>query len=124
MPDLESELELVTQELMAKRAEHASIGAQVKGLEARQAALRRAVVEADCSPVDNTDLTTMVRNDAIIAVLKRAGRPMRIPEIVDALHEAGRTSERNQDIQFYLSNLKKKERVVWVDRGVYALPGY
>jgi hypothetical protein len=66
----------------------------------------------------------MVRKDAIIAVLDKAGRPMRIREIVDALHAAGRTWERNTDIQFYLSNLKKKERVVWVDRGVYALPGF
>jgi len=49
---------------------------------------------------------------------------MHMPEIVRALHEAGRTSERNTDIQFYLSNLKKNERVVRVDRGVYALPGY
>jgi hypothetical protein len=71
---------------------------------------------------DSFDLTTLTRNDAIIAVLEKAGRPMSIQEIVDALHESGRTSERNTDVQFYLSALKKKERVVWVDRGVYALP--
>lgn len=124
MTDLESELELVTEELTAKRAEYASIGAQVKGLEARQAALRRAVAEADATPVDTSDLTTMARNDAIIAVLKKSGQPMSIQEILDALHAAGRTFERNTDIQFYLSNLKKRERVVWVNRGVYALPSY
>jgi hypothetical protein len=37
MTDRESELELVTEELTAERAEYASIGAQVKGLEARRA---------------------------------------------------------------------------------------
>lgn len=124
MTDLEAELQLVTRELAAKRAEYTSIDAQVKGLEARQAALRRALADADRGPVDASELTTMVRNDAIIAVLEKAGRPMRIQEIVDALHAAGRTWERNTDIQFYLSNLKKKERVVWVGRGVYALPGF
>jgi hypothetical protein len=124
MNDLRSELELVTRELAAKRAQYAIIGAEVKGLETRQAALRRAIAEMDSSPVDDSDLAGMVRNDAIIAVLKQAGRPMKIQEIVDALHGAGRTSERNTDIQFYLSNLKKKERVVWVDRGMYALPSY
>jgi hypothetical protein len=123
MTDLEAELELVTQELMAKRADYASLGAEVKGLEVRQAALRKAIAERNSSPVGNPDLTTMVRKDAIIAVLKKAGRPMRIPEVVDALREAGRT-DRNVDVGLYLSTLKQEERVVWVDRGVYALPSY
>jgi hypothetical protein len=93
--------------------------------EMRRRPRRRAGLsaEAEANRVDGSDLTTMARSDAIMAVLKKADRPMRIPEILDALHEAGRTSERNTDVGDYLSTLEKKQRVVRVDRGVYTLPG-
>jgi len=66
----------------------------------------------------------MVRNDAIIAVLKKAGRPCAFQRSWMLRMREGGDRSAAQDLQFYLSNPKKEERVVRVDRGVHALPGY
>jgi Transcriptional regulator, AbiEi antitoxin len=87
-----------------------------------RAALMEALAEADNGRVDHSSIASMTKSDAIIAVLKNAMRPMRIKEIVDALHQAGRPDEQSMTINIYLSDLTRSGRIVRTQRGVYAFP--
>jgi hypothetical protein len=58
---------------------------------------------------------------AIVEVLVEQPQPMRIAQIVQALHEAGRTEETYSGVSVYLGNLVKDGSVTRVDRGLYTV---
>jgi hypothetical protein len=122
--DLKKDLGRVTTELAAAEAELARIRAWVEGLRAERDALTREI--ASLNPADviaAEDVVGMVKADAIVAVLRNAKpRPLRAAGIVDALHQAGRTSEVAQNVSVYLDGLLKQGRVVRVARGEYTAP--
>jgi len=124
MDDIRKDLERVTAELAAAEADFARLSARVEGLRAERDALTRAV--ASLSPtnaVTAKDIASMVKNDAIVAVLRNAKpQPLRAAGIVDALHRAGRTNEVAQNVSVYLDGLLKQRRVVRVARGEYTVP--
>jgi septal ring factor EnvC (AmiA/AmiB activator) len=123
METLENDLERVTADLAATEAELARLGARAEGLRAERDALTRALTALQpANETSASDIAGMVKNDAIVAVLRNARpRPLRAAGIVDALHQAGRTNEIAQNISVYLDGLLKQGRVVRVARGEYTV---
>jgi len=124
MDGLENDLKRVTSDLAAAEAELARANARVEGLRAERDALTRVVtsLKPDGSAAAD-DIATMVKADAIVAVLRRAKpRPLRTAGIVDAMHEAGRSNEVQQNVSVYLDSLLKQGRVIRVARGEYTVP--
>lgn len=120
--DLQDELDRVIAELDAAQREIALLGAKVHGLTAQRDALA-AAIQAGAAPREpgtQTPLSTMRKDDAIVAVLRQAGRPLTTSEIVSALRAAGRANENYNGISVYLTNLTGQERVRRVGRGLYA----
>ncbi len=115
---LRSELEQVTAELGAARTQHASLGAKVTGLEAREAALIRAVKRSE------GDTTTRGasghRTDEIVEVLAACGLDMSIKEVISALGRAGRPNETYDNVSADLAYLTQGNRIRRVQRGIYA----
>ncbi len=65
----------------------------------------------------------MVRNDAIVSVLRNAKpKPLRAAGIVEALRQAGRTNDSTTNVSVYLDGLHKQKRVIRVARGEYTVP--
>lgn len=124
MEPLSSELERVVAELATTEAELARLGARAEGLRAERAALNRAI--ASLSPareVAAQDIASMVRNDAIVSVLRNAKpKPLRAAGIVEALRQAGRTNDSTTNVSVYLDGLHKQKRVIRVARGEYTVP--
>jgi len=121
---LSSELERVVAELATTEAELARLGARAEGLRAERDALNRAI--ASLSPaceVAAQDIASMVRNDAIVSVLRNAKpKPLRAAGIVEALSQAGRTNDSTTNVSVYLDGLHKQKRVIRVARGEYTVP--
>jgi len=121
---LSSELERVVAELATTEAELARLGARAEGLRAERDALNRAI--ASLSPareVAAQDIASMVRNDAIVSVLRNAKpKPLRAAGIVEALRQAGRTNDSTTNVSVYLDGLHKQKRVIRVARGEYTVP--
>ena len=115
---LKSELEQVTSDLAAARTEYASLGAKIAGLEARRAALSRALTGPERRSTGA--FTARYRTDAIVAILTDAGVEMSINEVVQALHWAGRPGETYDNVGIDLAYLAEQGRVARVRRGVYA----
>lgn len=124
MEPLSSELERVVAELATTEAELARLGARAEGLRAERDALNRAI--ASLSPareVAAQDIASMVRNDAIVSVLRNAKpKPLRAAGIVEALRQAGRTNDSTTNVSVYLDGLHKQKRVIRVARGEYTVP--
>jgi len=116
---LRSELEQVTAELAAARTEYASLGARIAGVEARRAALSRALTDTDRRGVGDPGLAAGYRTDAIVTVLQRAGTEMSIQDVVVALRDAGRPHETQDNVGVDLAYLAAQGRVVRIRRGVY-----
>jgi hypothetical protein len=124
MESLSKELERVVADLAATEADLVRLGARAEGLRAERDALNRAITsrkpDAD---LDGRDIASMVRNDAIVAVLRNAKpRPLRAAGIVQALLDAGRTNESTTNVSVYLDGLYKQKQVIRVARGEYTVP--
>jgi hypothetical protein len=118
---LENELDRVEAELAAARVEHARLGAKIDGLKAERDALAEAVrsIPSAAATSVTDDLSGMTKKQAIVAILTRAGQPMRIGEIVKAFHAAGRTGDNYSGISVYLDTMLKEGKVRRVERGLY-----
>lgn len=115
---LKAELDEVTAELATARTEYASLGARIAGLQARRAALIRALSETarqDRAAVGAAGY----RTDAIVAALDAAGAEMTINEVLVALRETGRVHETYDNVGVDLAYLADRGRVTRVRRGVY-----
>jgi hypothetical protein len=120
MSSLQDELSRIESELRAAKMVLARDEARVRGLEAEREALASsldAMTNELQAPAE--DLSRSRKDEAIVAVLQAAPGPMRIPEIVEALHRAGRPDESYNVVAIYLNGLVKKERVRRVRRGEY-----
>ncbi len=117
---LESELAQVTSELAIARTEYASLGAKIAGLEARRAALSRALGGTGRRSAEAPGIAATPRTDAIVAVLKNAGTEMSINDVVAALRDAGRPHETYDNVGVDLAYLAQQGRVARARRGVYA----
>jgi hypothetical protein len=118
---LRSELEQVTAELEAARMEYASLGAKIAGLEARRAALSRAVPGMEeHSSFGSAELPAKYRTEDIVEVLTAVGTEMTIKQVIAALHESGRTAETYDNVGADLAYLAEEGRIARVRRGVYA----
>lgn len=124
MNALENDLERVTADLTATEADLARLSARAEGLRAERDALNRAIAAlSPASTISAEDIARMVKNDAIVAVLRNAKpQPLRAAGIVDALHQAGRTNESATNISVYLDGLLKRGRVARIARGEYTVP--
>lgn len=117
--ELQSELDQVTAELTAARIQHASLGARIAGLEARQLALTRAL--GNLQPTDSKRAQTpRYRTDAIVAVLEASGTEMSIQDVITGLADIGRPGETYDNVGVDLAYLAERGRVTRVRRGVYA----
>ncbi|MDQ1658056.1 MAG: hypothetical protein QOD41_3139 [Cryptosporangiaceae bacterium] len=124
MVEIEKDVARLSAELVAAEAEVARWTARVEGLRAERDSLVRAAAALTPGAAPHAgDIARMVKADAIVAVLGLAKpQPLRVPEIVDALHRAGRSGEVPQNISVYLDGLLKQGRVVRVARGEYTVP--
>ena len=110
------ELAQVEAELGEAQAEHAMLTARVEGLKARQAALRQAVAAENGRGASRDEIARMTKNEAIVAVVDR---PMRIDDVVEALHAAGREQESYMPVSMYLGELVRKGRLARIRHGLY-----
>lgn len=117
---LESELDQVTTELAAARIEYASLGARIAGLQARHAALSKAVSGAGQQSCPSGSPAPAYRTDAIVAILDAAGTEMSINDVLAALRQAGRGHETYDNVGVDLAYLAERGRVTRVRRGIYA----
>ncbi|HMD26851.1 MAG TPA: hypothetical protein VKH61_22345 [Streptosporangiaceae bacterium] len=117
---LESELDQVTTELAAARIEYASLGARIAGLQARHAALSKAVSGAGQQSRPSGSAAPGYRTDAIVAIMDTAGTEMSINDVLAALRQAGRGHETYDNVGVDLAYLAERGRVTRVRRGIYA----
>ena len=117
---LESELDQVTTELAAARIEYASLGARIAGLQARHAALSKAVSGAGQQSRPSGSAAPGYRTDAIVAILDAAGSEMSINDVLAAIRQAGRGHETYDNVGVDLAYLAERGRVTRVRRGIYA----
>ena len=117
---LRAELDHVTSELGAAQTEHASLGAKIAGLVARQSALRKTLQVVE--PGEDTDPVPRqrYRTDAIVAVLTKAGSPLAINDVIAGLRGTGRPGEAYDNVSTDLAYLAEKGRITRVKRGTYA----
>lgn len=117
---LKSELDQVTAELAVARTQYASLGARIAGLQARQAALSRALPDAARQGQAAAGPAAGYRTDAIVAVLEAGGTEMSINEVLAALQDARRGHDTYDNVGVDLAYLAERGRVTRVRRGVYA----
>ena len=117
---LQAELEQVTAELAAAKIQYASLGAQIAGLEARKAALGRAMPRTEERSQGSADITPRYRTEGIEEILAGKGTEMTINDVVAALREAGRPDETYDNVGADLAYLADAKRIARVRRGVYA----
>ena len=117
---LRSEIEHVRSELAAAEVEYASLGAKIKGLQARLEALTRA--HSGMTGHGGKASSTKPRTDAIVDVLMAADTEMTINDVIAALHDSGRDHESYDNIASDLAYLADRGRIEKPRRGVYARP--
>lgn len=118
--NLRADFQQITAQLNEALREQARINARIAGLQAERDALAQALATtSDGRDGDRLDLSRMSKTDAILAVLRSAGSPLTIPEIVTALHDAGRPRETYNGVSVYLQGLLAEERVDRPSRGHY-----
>lgn len=111
-----AELTRVGTELAQAQVEHATLTARIEGLKAQQAALRQALATGNGHGASKDEIARMNKADAIVAVVDR---PMRIDDVVEALHAAGREQETYMPVSMYLGDLVKNKRLVRISHGLY-----
>ena len=125
MAELEETLRQLESELAEATEQQALLNAHILGLRAHRDALLQisdltaASAASDRRPEEGRALTSMTKSEAIVAVLRQSHAPMSIREIVEALREAGRTSETYNGISVYLQTLLSQDRVRRPERGRY-----
>lgn len=124
MSDLDSELARVRDELAEARVQEIRLAARITGLEAERDALMTALSRPSAAPPGTLALASMTKDRAIVAVLEASPRPLKIGEIVDALHDAGRPAEQYNGVSVYLDTLLKQGRVQRPERGLYTARGH
>src|SRR5579875_445144 len=117
---LRAELEQVTTELATARVEYASLGAKIAGLEARGAALSRAIPGDSTSAPGGISGIGKYRTDDIVEVLQAAGMEMPINDVIAALRDAGRPDETYDNVSADLAYLAERGRISRIRRGVYS----
>jgi hypothetical protein len=124
---IEDDLERVEAELASTETDLARLGARAEGLRAERDALSRAIASlkpdddrSEQTTISAKDIGQMVRNDAIVAVLRNAQpQALRAAEISEALGRAGRPNDPVATVSVYLDGLLKQRRVLRVARGLY-----
>jgi hypothetical protein len=109
---LGAELRDVTAELTSARTRYAILATQIAGLEARHAALTKAL----------SGTAARYRTDAIVAALRSRGRQMSIGDVVGVLRTDGRAHVTADSVGVDLAYLAEQGRVIRVQRGIYGLP--
>ena len=94
--------------------------ARIAGLQARHAALSRAVSGAGQHSRPSASAAPGYRTDAIVAVLDAAGTEMSINDVLAALRQAGRGHETYNNVGVDLAYLVERDRITRVRRGIYA----
>jgi hypothetical protein len=117
---LRSELEQVNSELAAAEVEYASLGAKIKGLQARSEALTRAL--SGMAGHSGKASITKPRTDAIVDVLMASDTEMTINDVIAALHHNGRDHESYDNVAADMAYLADRGRIDRLRRGVYARP--
>lgn len=117
---LRSELEQVHSELAAAQVEYASLGAKIKGLQARSEALTQAL--SGMAGHSGKASITKPRTDAIVDVLMASDTEMTINDVIAALHNSGRDHESYDNIASDLAYLADRGRIDRLRRGIYARP--
>jgi hypothetical protein len=117
---LRSELDQVTSELAAAKTEYTSLGAKIAGLEARRAALTRAIPGTEGRALGSINVDAKYRTEAIVELLTAAGTEMSINDVIAALRDAGRLHETYDSVSADLAYLAERGRIARVRRGVYA----
>jgi hypothetical protein len=117
---LRSELEQVQSELAAAEVEYASLGAKIKGLQARSEALTQAL--SGIAGHSGKAGITKPRTEAIVEVLKASDTEMTINDVIAALRDSGRDHESYENIASDLAYLAEQRRIDRPRRGVYARP--
>lgn len=107
MNDLKEQLSRVEADLAAAMSELAMLSAKAAGLRAHRDALLSLAEQQTTAEATRPDrnLRTVSKSEAIVEVLRGAGRALSIKEIVESLHAAGRTSETYGGVSVYLQNL-------------------
>jgi len=117
---LRSELDQVIAELEGAKMEYAILGAKIAGLEARRAALSRALPgTAEHSSYGSADIPAKYRTEDIVEVLAAVGTEMTIDQVVAALHDSGRAHETYESVGADLAYLAKEKRIAKARRGIY-----
>lgn len=118
---LRSELDQVAAELGEAKMEYASLGAKIAGLEARKAALSRAIPGTEQhGSFGRADIPARYRTEDIVEVLTAIGAEMTIKQVIAALHESGRATETYDNVGADLAYLAEERRIARVRRGVYS----
>jgi hypothetical protein len=117
---LRSELDQVTSELAAVKTQYAILGSKIAGLDARRAALIRAMPGTEERSLNSINIAGNYRTDGIVEVLAAAGTEMSISDVIAALHDAGRPNETYDNVSADLAYLAERGRIARVRRGVYA----
>lgn len=119
--ELNEDLQRLTSEIDELEGQRLRLTAKIRGLRAERDALSEALRAQSPGPrlVDGDNgIRQMVKNDAIVAVLRASDSPMRIGEIVSALNATGR-DENYAAISVYLQSLLERGLVDRVARGLY-----
>jgi hypothetical protein len=117
---LKAELDQVTSELAEARTEYAILGARIAGLEARGAALTRAIPGAEVNSDTGIGSDAGYRTEAIVELMTENGGELSIKDVIALLHDAGRPNESYDNVSADLAYLAEKKRISRVRRGVYA----
>ena len=115
---LRSELDQVTSQLSAARTEYAILATRIVGLEASHAALSKALSESESASAREA----IDRTDAIVGVLRDAGKEMSISEVVEVLQGDGHAHVTRDSVVADLILLAAHGQVTQVRSGVYGLP--
>jgi hypothetical protein len=90
------------------------------GLQARYAALSKAVSGAGQQSRPSASAAPGYRTDAIVAILDAVGTEMSINDVLAALRQAGRGHETYDNVGADLAYLTERGRITRVRRGIYA----
>jgi len=122
MKNVEQQLLEIESQLAEATREQGLISARISGLHAHRDALKQLLdqqASQEAAGLSHPSLSAVGKSDAIVSVLRAAGRPLAIREIVTALHEAGRMSENYNGVSVYLQTLLSEGRVRRPERGRY-----
>jgi hypothetical protein len=99
--------------------EQAVLNAFEIALDAQLRAIRRAKSKTSAEPADNKRTSQL---DMVQDVLRRAGKPLHISEILDRVEKLhGRRLDRESVVSSLVKKIARGERFVRTDKNVFAL---